>query len=362
MDLKNLSYVPTLSIRASEMNGLEKLPGPTKDKIRYPMFLLAPWVSSNSLTSSIDRIQKAFPKRPYFLDLDRHYEPTNFNSSAQIELKKLRSSLDSYNNWCEFISEFEFIHPCLQYENLTEPEILKQINKIQKLGKFFCVRIELDSLGRVPDNLSEILSSLNKIGTADYAILVEGGWTNDPLSTQMQLNSLIKDQLSNIDAQIPIIVSYTTIPKSFAEIEGTEKIAFGNRQHINDLRRNTNRANLIYGDWASTRPREKSMARKPLPRIDYPDDQSWTFSRNKIDKWTYKDAAAEITKSQEWKKNYGLGIWGEQMIEQTTLGDDLGINTPQKNVASRVNIHLHRQAFYDADDIRLLNLDEPWED
>ncbi|MEL6996567.1 MAG: hypothetical protein AAGK67_18260 [Pseudomonadota bacterium] len=61
-----------------------------------------------------------------------------------------------------------------------------------------------------------------------------------------------------------------------------------------------------------------------------------------------------------WQGN--LGIWGEEMIESTAINEELGIDTPQKNVAARVNIHLHRQAFYGAEDIGGMNLDEDWED
>ena len=67
IDIGALSYVPTLALRASEMNGLEKLSGPTKDRIQ-PLFLLTPWVKSNSLGKAIERIEKAFTNRPYFLD------------------------------------------------------------------------------------------------------------------------------------------------------------------------------------------------------------------------------------------------------------------------------------------------------
>ncbi len=50
------------------------------------------------------------------------------------------------------------------------------------------------------------------------------------------------------------------------------------------------------------------------------------------------------------------------MILQTTVNEHLGIDTPQKNVASRVNIHLHLQAFYGIDDIHGIDLDEDWVD
>jgi len=50
------------------------------------------------------------------------------------------------------------------------------------------------------------------------------------------------------------------------------------------------------------------------------------------------------------------------MIKNTAINQELGVDTPQKNVAARVNIHLHRQAFYGESDIGGLNLDEGWED
>ncbi len=57
-----------------------------------------------------------------------------------------------------------------------------------------------------------------------------------------------------------------------------------------------------------------------------------------------------------------MGIWGEDMIRDTIISEKLGIDTPQKNVAARVNVHLHRQAFIDVDDFSEMNLDEDWED
>jgi hypothetical protein len=56
-----------------------------------------------------------------------------------------------------------------------------------------------------------------------------------------------------------------------------------------------------------------------------------------------------------------LGIWGEEMIQGTTVNPAFAIDTPQKNVAARVNIHLHRQALYGSQ-ISGIDLDEDWVD
>lgn len=44
MESDTFAYVPTLVVRASEMNGLEFLPDATKKRM-LPCFLLAPWAN-----------------------------------------------------------------------------------------------------------------------------------------------------------------------------------------------------------------------------------------------------------------------------------------------------------------------------
>ena len=78
------------------------------------------------------------------------------------------------------------------------------------------------------------------------------------------------------------------------------------------------------------------------------------------DEWDFQRAAQAIVSSPEW--DGALGIWGEEMIANTTINEELGIDTPQKNVAARVNIHLHRQAFSGTGNLSGMNLDEDWQD
>ncbi len=354
----SLSYVPTLAIRPSEMNGLEQLPGTTKDNFT-PLFLLAPWANSKGLAKSIARIEKAFPKRPYFLDLDRDYFlPQSERSQSQEELFDLFCEDDNYKNWVDFISNYDSVFPCLQHVNQSRGALVRQINAIQRLNKTFCVRIELR---RDFTNIPEIIAALNQEGTADYVVVIEGGWVPETTVLEAQIQGILTNLFQGVDATVPIIISYTTIPKVFSDIEGCKEFYFDNRRLITSLSKNSNRRfNLVYGDWASTRPREYSMGRRPLPRIDYPTKKSWIIARNKTKNWGFDAAAKEIISNPEWTPS--LGIWGEQMIELTSENPSFGIDTPQKNVAARVNIHLHRQAFYDEDDISGLDLDEDWED
>lgn len=354
----NQNYVPTLAIRASEMNGLEFLPQAAKDRI-LPCFLLAPWVNSNSLDKSIERIRRAFRNRKYYLDIDRDYEIRNPGSPAQIELLALRNNSNGYENWIEFVKLYEEILPCIQIRNADERGIRKQISEFQSMGRSYCFRFQY---GFYDYNLELVISEINRLGTADFEIILEGGWTEDVLSLSSWFGGLIQNSLSTINPDIPIVISCTSMPKGFTEYVGLERVDFSNRELVNQIRRTTNRPRIIYGDWASTRPREpRKIASRPHDRIDFPIDNSWIIARNRDEEWDFKRAAKEIISSGDfWSGN--LNIWGEEMIQKTAIDATLGINTPQKNVASRVNIHLYRQAFFGSEVSYLEFAEEDWED
>ena len=357
MTLENIRYVPTLAIRPSEMNGLEQLPGLTKNRMR-PLFLLAPWTNANSLEKAVERVEKAYPERDYFLDLDRDYSITNIEADAQQQLLELLSPQECYNNWWTFVTRLPKIVPCLQLRDQTPECIEAQIRRAHELGRGFCLRIVLS---RFPPNLVEVVTVLNSIGTADYTIILEGGWIDDPLSLVAQMSGLIGGALGDLEADVPIIVSCTSIPKEFQDFQGCMAVSFSNRELVEQIARHHNRRHIIYGDWGSTRPREPAgHKQRPLERIDYPTRDAWIISRDREAEWTFQDAAAEIVhRSPYWDDE--LAVWGSNMILQTVANPAFGINTAQKNVAARVNIHLHRQALFE-EDVGGLDLDDEWED
>ena len=358
MVLENKLYVPTLAIRASEMNGLQFLPRATKEKMT-PCILLAPWANSTSLDKAIERVDKAFRGQNFFLDIDRDYEFTNLESAPQQKLVELLNPANAYENWCEFVGDHEHIMPCVQTRGQNEREIRTQIERFQEADRNYCLRLYMN---RFPPNVEEIVAAFAASGAADYAIILEGGWTRDPLNLAVWFESVMSGHLVEIDAKVPTVLSCTSMPKMFTTFDnGVSTVEFTNHQLVQQIQRNSNRSSIVYGDWGSTRPREPSgFGMRPIDRIDYPTDRAWYIARNKEDEWDFKRAAAAIIASSQWQGD--LGIWGEEMIESTAINEELGIDTPQKNVAARVNIHLHRQAFYDAENIGGMDLDEDWED
>lgn len=358
MVLENRSYVPTLAIRASEMYGLEFLPAVSKDRIT-PCFLLAPWPNAINLDRALDRVEKAYRNDFYFLDIDRDYEFSNLEAPAQQALAHLLDPANSFSNWCSFVEQRKWIWPCIQVRGQTESQIRSQINRFQELGRAYCLRITRD---RFPENLSEVVAAFAASGASDFAIILEGGWHNDALSLASWFDGVMRGYLGEIDASVPIVLSCTSMPKLFSEFDGgISNVPFSNRQLLSQISAGSNRARVIYGDWGSTRPREPSgFANRPLARIDYPTNSAWHIARNKGEDWNYTFAARAIISSGIWDGN--MNIWGEEQIRNTAISEDLGINTPQKNVAARVNIHLHRQAFFGTENWTSINLDEDWED
>jgi hypothetical protein len=359
MVLENKTYVPTLAIRASEMNGLEYLPGATKDRMT-PCILLAPWANSTSLKKAVERVERAFRHRFYFLDIDRDYEFTNIESPPQQELRDLLNPSNAFENWCRFVDENQWVWPCVQARGQTEADIRRQIERFQESGRAYCMRIFMD---RVPSNIADVVAAFAASGTSDYAIILEGGWAQDPLSLTVWYDGLIGGHLQTIDANVPIILSCTSMPRMFTEFDGgITRVPFSNRVLIDQIRqRRANRTRIVYGDWGSTKPREPaSFASRPLDRVDYPTRDAWDIARNKTGGWGFQKAASAIVSSGDWDGN--LAIWGEEQILNTTISPALGIDTPQKNVAARVNIHLHLQSFYGTDNLGGLKLEEDWED
>ena len=349
------TYIPTLAVRASEMNGMEFLPGASKDRM-IPIFLLAPWSSSKSLARTMERIEIAFLRRHFFLDFDRDYIPGNSESPAQLEWLELRNPTNCFEAWRNFLIEHPMVIPCLQLEGLDESDIRQQIEYIQEMGREYCLRIELK---RMPMNIRSVVNILSDADTANFTVILEGGWVEDSLLMHARAHGLITGVLASIDTRIPIVVSCTSMLKGFAELVGMNECRFTNHQLIDQLRRGASRELVLYGDWGSTRPREDGFGQAPLPRIDYAGDEAWYVARNKEEQWGYRRAAEVMVNSGIWDGT--LGVWGEEMIQATAINPAFAIDTPQKNVAARVNIHLHRQAHY-GENIRGMNLDEAWVD
>ena len=358
--MKIHEYVATLGVRPAELSGLKELPGNTKDHIT-PVLLLAPWLATSPLERALDKFEESFQSRRYFVDIDTYYQINGNLNEAKESWSKLAQSPANLNVWWDILMQYPNASPCLLMADQTIESARAQIDWARENSRPFCLRINFaEGIGSgLPQWMPELAEQLANEGTTDYAIIFEFGWVQDPLFVGVAASGYARTFFSTISESIPIVISCTSFPKDFTSFDGMREINFNNRALIEQVRQSTNHPRIIYGDWATTRPRSYGHASPPKKRIDYPVDRSWFFARDRDVSIDFQTAANRVVNNPSWAGD--LGIWGEQLIEGTAAGQKFAIDSMQKMYSARINIHLHRQAFYghlpSAD-----SLDEEWND
>lgn len=338
-------YLVTLGIRPAELSGLKELPGTTKDRLT-PLVLLAPWLATAPLSRALDKFEESYPSRPYFIDVDTYYHVNDKPNEAKELWARLAQKPADLDAWWGLLVDYPNANPCLLMAQQPIEKARDQIRWARENNRSFCLRMNLaEGIGSgIPQWMRTLVSELAEEGASDYAIVFEFGWVKDPLLFAITSIGYINTFASAIPSTIPISISCTSFPKDFTSYDGTREERFSNRQLIAQVQRETNHPRIVYGDWGTTRPRSYEHASQPKNRIDYPTDNSWVFARDRDESVDFQRAAARITDSEYWSGH--LGIWGEQLIEGTAAGQAFAIDSMPKMYAARINIHLHRQAFY----------------
>ena len=347
-DIRQVRYSPTLGIRPAEMRGLEELSEGDKSAI-FPVVLLAPWVGSATLDRSLVRLQQAYGDRPILLDIDRDFASQNPNSECHQEFFGLQEPANGYAAWRAFVERHEQVVPVIQHRSGAD-DVLRQIEWAEGLGRGFDDPSSGIEVG--------VGAAISEIDHAEFAFLLDSKWSVTGIEHQMWMESA-SSQLVNYHANVPIVLSGSNFPKGFSDIDGVVRRTIGARRAFNAVRQSLNQPQFIYGDWASTKPRSYERGGQPLPRIDYAARFDWTIARSKSEEWGYPEAAQHLIASPSWRPN--LPVWGANMIERTAGGDPFAITGSAKNVASRVNLHLHVQANFDAGEV-IVDTDDPWVD
>lgn len=343
MDVQD--YLVTLSVRPAELSGLKELPGGTKDRLT-PLLLLAPWLATTPLSRSLDKFEESYPSRPYFIDVDTYYQINDKPNDAKAMWQRFAQPPADLDAWWELLSKYPNANPCLLMARQPIERAREQIMWARENNRTFCLRMNLaEGIGSmIPSWMSTLVNELATEGANDYAIVFEFGWVENPLFVKAVASGYTNSFFSTIPPEVPVAVSCTSFPTDFTPFYGTDELAFTNRDLIAQVQQTTN-LRVVYGDWGTTKPRSYGHASQPKNRIDYPTDRSWVFARDQDQSIDFQEAAQRITGSAYWSGN--LGIWGEQRIEGTAAGQAFAIDSMQKMYAARINIHLHRQAFYD---------------
>lgn len=342
-------YIPILALRPAEMNALEELPAGDLDAL-LPLIMLKPWLSANLIDNCFSRLVEAYGDRPVIVNLSHDAAFTD-KTPRQVhnQFGELLLGQNGYDTWCQLIEAHPNMIPSIQYERLNHVAV--QIPRLAALNRGVVVHIRREALANAIVLVEQFRQPLLAIGNSLLIVLDYGQQRANLLNTAAETIGLIQTLTNRLPA-CQIAIAATTFPMNFGNLTSQN---IYERQFHTMVQQAFNDRQILYADRGSARAEAMSGGSRPKPRIDLPTQAEWQFFREDI--FGYQEAAERAMASDYWDSN--LLIWGTQMIERTALGADFAINTPAKSTAARINIHLHRQLFFDSPQ-NMYNTDEEW--
>lgn len=372
MDLARVRYVPILAVSLAEMTALEQLPEKDKDLI-LPLIPVKGWGASNKLENSLVRIEEAINDRLWIADIDDEYlqecheRVFGFRRGKRpvhTEVLDLGNPSNGYQNWYEFLLKIPSAIPCLQLGDLTK--LTRQLDLLESLGRGVVARVKLTDFERV---LGPLVDELSAREEKNQFVILD---LESVDATIMERTGAILGPLRAIRSRLPDVglsISGSSFPDSFSKQAVGENPIY-ERRFFNRIRQEMPGVPFLYSDRGGARAiKSDGGGGVPAPRIDYPLSNDWRFLRREFEdsasikkgekEKLYTIIAQEMMTQEYWRDD--LRLWGTQVIEFTSKGDDWGIRSPGRATAVRLNIHLHQQLYYDTPD-DLVDTDEEWVD
>jgi hypothetical protein len=365
--------MPILAVSLSEMTALDNIPDKSKD-ILLPFVPLRGWVGSHKLIRTLERVEKSIGDRLWIADIDRTFLEEGQKKKALTgdyprevfsEIERLLNPHNGYENWVNFVEETPNIIPAVQLGD--NDQLPTQIQKLNDLGRGIVFRFTISDIDS--GTYAEVLDIASRLGIDDMLVVYDYGQVNrEVLTFSAVISSLIKQTHTNLPDSL-IAISCSSFPSGFSGYNSSENSIY-ERILYNTVSKSCEGIRMIYSDRGSARADKIGGGGGiPSPRIDYPLPNDWRFIREEFEDFSnpekgekellYTKIAKRIMDEEFW--NDDLHVWGTQIIEFTSKGDEYGINSPMKATAARINIHLHQQLYYDSP-IELTDTDEDWED
>lgn len=348
--LEGKSYCPVLHTRVAEMQGLERLPENSKDLL-FPLIIARPWPNANAMKNTWDRIESAFGTRRYALDLDAFKQGSISAKPAAREFDALFSSVGGHEAYYRQVEDLPFAVPVLQLTAGTIPDLDAQLAHAHRIDRGVVLRLEHGACVNPVGILTEV-----RRRAPDAVLWIDLGWTRDLLLREMWASRIL-EALGADEPEIEVVVSGSSFPDSFSPVR-REAVPTQERAVFDALVRRHNAVRLKYGDWGSTRAPREPTPMRIVKRIDLPTSREWIYFRDGGAE-SYDDIAQRVIDDPLWPT--GLNIWGTYLIEGTADGVPGSIKGQAAAAAARINIHLHRQAHYDAGGLPG-DADEPYVD
>jgi hypothetical protein len=370
--IDRFNYAPMLAVSPSEMSAIEELPEKDKNSL-LPIFKLRGWVASHHLEKSIKRIEKSIGERPWIADIDKSFifENTEYLITGQLpdrpvftEISKLLNVNNGFSAWVEYVKTLPMAIPTIQWGDINEIE--EQVIQLNKLGRGIVLSITQHN---TPHEVNLTLSIIQKLKIQNIIVVLDIGQIDHRILSQ---TSSLTNRVTEISAILPecvVSISGSSFPSQFSGYNNGENTIY-ERLLFNKLAAALPKIKMLYSDRGGARAEKLSGGGGiPSPRIDYPQKNDWRFIRKEYDnpalpmegekERLYSQIAKSIMNESYW--NSDLRLWGAQLIELTSQGDEYGINSPSKATAVRINIHLHLQLYYQNENV-VIDTDDDWID
>ena len=331
--LAGTSYVPLLRTKPAEINAFHSLSQAQKSAT-FPIFLSKPWQNANHFKKTIDKVTGAAGPISFGFGIDREHFGGDAKQPCQSEFDGLFSSDLGFRSYYECVSEIPNAVP-LFVGGGSADDVFLQLGNADELGRGLIVRF----------TRTEVVPILSLAGTVpplpdDTVFVVDAGWSRDPLQLQQWTVSTIQRIVSAIpDAEV--VVMSSSFPDSFASIVGHGSVDLLEPGIFGTARATFNEAQIIYGDWATTRPPQSGGGGAIPPRIDIPMiGHCHVFRADQNAGQSYLDMASLAMAHEAF---HGLPeCYGRSLIEETLSGN--GIKGTQRATEARINIHLTKHA------------------
>lgn len=335
--LETISYCPILLTRVAEIKALSQLPVASKVRT-FPILVARPWPNAKALAKTWEKLDEAFSNLPFGLDLDVLRNSPRAGSEASLDFSLLFDGRDGFANYYSKVAEFQRAVPVVRIVGTEAPDLANQIRHINDLERGAILRLSYGAAQPAMDILRRLKAEVD-----DVVVVVDVGWSRDLLGRELWASQII-EQIAEISTEIEIVISGSSFPDSFTGIGARGEIRVEERALFANLTRGFNEISLTYSDWGSTRPPSDPMPMTNKPRLDLPLSREWVCFRQEGEE-DYQDIAVRMMSDPLWPRD--LNIWGTYMVAATAEDTPGAIKSAATAAASRINIHLHRQAQFD---------------
>lgn len=350
--LQNVDYCPILHVRVAETKALFHLPAATKDRI-FPVLVGRPWPNAKALTRAWEKIGEAMGGRRFALDLDGTKYRAGGATPAAAEFDALFDPGNGYENYYGELVEVPLAVPVMRIADGSIQQLDAQVEHVDALDRGVVLRLQYGCVTRPAELVRQVLDRVE-----DVAVVIDAGWSSDLLGREAWASTII-GAITEVQPEAEIILSGSSFPDSFTSVGHRGEVDVVERGLHARLTRRHNAARIVYGDWGSTRPpATESVPMRNIPRIDLPTTREWICFRRDGEEG-YPEIADRLISDPEWPEQ--LQIWGTYTIQCTAEDLPGAIRSPGTAAAARINIHMHRQAHFDAG-VVVNDGDEPFTD